>query len=61
MNRRQIMTSLAGLGALAAGEIPSFALESGPTKASYLPVFDPRQMGAEELSTYLLETTCVER
>jgi hypothetical protein len=46
MNRRQIMTSLAGLGALAAGEIPSFALESGPTKASYLPVFDPRQMGA---------------
>ncbi len=46
MNRRHIITSLAGFAALAATEFPAFATESAPTNAPLLPLFNPRQMGA---------------
>jgi len=46
MNRRQIMTSLPGFAAMAATGYPAFASTYVHDKASGLPIFDPRQMGA---------------
>ena len=46
MNRRHVMTSLTGFAALAAVEPTVFAAESSPARTSYLPILDPRQMGA---------------
>jgi hypothetical protein len=46
MKRRQVMTSLTGFAALAAVESAVFAAESSPARPPYLPILDPRQMGA---------------
>jgi polygalacturonase len=45
MNRRQIMTSLAGLASVAAVESHAFAATPRAATVGSLPVFDPRKMG----------------
>lgn len=53
MNRRQLVSSLAGFSALSIAHTPSFAGQAAAGKPSALPVFDPRQMGARGDGTTL--------